>query len=84
MVPDPLSSYTKTGGSEALKKEPALIVETANLALSYWMRARTPAMFSTSKTLSVIAALPPNVVLEVSGVNSIAGGELLSRSNVLS
>ena len=83
-MPDPLSSNTKTGGSEALKKEPALIVETANLALSYWMRARTPAMFSTSKTLSVIVALPPNVVLDTSGVNSIAGGELLSRSNVLS
>ena len=75
--------YTKTGGFEALKNDPTLIVEIANLALSYWIRARTPAMFSTSKTLSVIAALPPNVVLEVSGVNSIPGGLLLSRSKII-
>ena len=84
MVPDPLSSYTKTGGSDALKNDPALIVEINNLALSYWMRARTPAIFSTSKRFRVTAALPPKVVLDISGVNSIPGGELLSKSSVFS
>jgi hypothetical protein len=84
MIPVPLSSNTKTGGSEALKKDPALIVETANLALSYWMRARTPAIFSTSKRFRVTAALPPKVVLDISGVNIIPGGELLSKSSVFS